>query len=282
MRISETTSYPHPVLAPWSGDIDGATFSTTTRFREVKETGQLSLHCETTLDQPQILELMNSGAASFGCYIRCQDTGLRRLQRIGYPIGTHDFAPGALMGRVQIRPMIWTNSEVLGYQPTGVHPEFSGGVHVGAGQIIALDEEQIIDVTRPPLPPFESIFEIVASDDVSDGEFEIDTESDRITVAMAPTTYEVVQALRQTDDASRAAVMNAVYIPIVMEVLDRLKDGIEQYEQYRWLHPFRSRCELSEVDLLKPDLLNDAHKVLAKPFAMLRLLIEEEEDERDG
>jgi len=277
MKISETTSYPHPVLTPWSGDIEGAVFATTTHFRELEENGQVSLHCQTTLDHPDIIGLINSGAASFGCYIRCQDTGMRRLQRIGFPAGTHDFAPGALLGRVQVRPMIWSTRAVHSYAPAGAHPEFSSGSGVGAGQILALDNEQIIDVTRPPLPPVESIFEIVASDDVEEGEFEIDTETDRITVAMAPGTYALAQALRQTDDVSRAAIMNAVYVPVIMEVLDRLRDSAEPYEQYRWLHPFLARCEATSVDLEKPDLLNDAQRLLNQPFATLQLLTDEEE-----
>jgi hypothetical protein len=98
---------------------------------------------------------------------------------------------------------------------------------------------------------------------------------------MSLDTYQLVQGLRQTDDVSRAVVMNAVYIPVIMEVLDRLKDGSEQYEPYRWLHPFRARCEGAGVDLVKPDLLNDAQKVLAQPFGMLRLLTDEE-DESDS
>lgn len=281
MKISETTSYPHPVLAPWSSDVEGATFAATIRFREREDSGQVTLHCEATLDHPDLIELINSGAASFGCYVRCQDTGMRRLQRIGYPSGTHDFAPGALLGRVQIRPIIWTTRQVNNYSPAGAHAEFNGSSDVTSGQILALDDEQTIDVIRPPLPPFESIFEIVASEDVAEGEFEIDTEMDRITVAMAPGTYQLVQSLRQTDDASRGVVMNALYVPVVMEVLDRLREGTEQYEAYRWLHPFSARCEVTGVDLNKPDILNDAQKMLAQPFSTLRLLTDEEDEDDD-
>lgn len=277
MKINETASYPHPVLAPWSDDIEEAQFASTISFRELEDTGQVSLHCQTTLDHPDIIGLINSGSASFGCYVRCQDTGMRRLQRIGFPTGEHGFAPGALLGRVQIRPMIWSTRAIPNYAPVGAHAEFASSLNLGPGQILALDDEQIIDVTRPPLPPVESIFEIVASDEVGEGEFEIDTEADRITVGMAPNTYELVQALRQTDDVTRVTVMNAVYIPVIMEVLDRLKDGPDPYEQYRWLHPFVARCEAAGVDLKKPDLLNDAQKLLNRPFAMLRILTDGED-----
>lgn len=275
MKISETTSYPHPVLAPWSNDIEGASITTTISFRENEESNQVSIHFESQLDHPDILNLLNNGAASFGCYIRCQDTGMRRLQRIGFPSGVHHFSPGALLGRVQLRPMVWTIKPVLGYAPAGAHAEFINGSDIQSGQILALDDEQTIEVTRPPLAPMEAIFEIIASKELGEGEFAIDTDADRITVRMAEGTYQLVQALRQTDDVSRTAVMNALYVPVVMEVLDRLREGTEQFEQYRWLHPFRARCEAIGVDHEKPDLLNDAQKLLAGPFASLRLLTDE-------
>jgi len=276
MKISESTSYPHPVLAPWSDDIGGATIETTINFREDDENNQVSIHCEMRLDQPDIVALINSGAACFGCYVRCQETGMRRLQRIGFPAGTHDFASGALLGRVQIRPVVWAISSISGYKPTGVHSEFSAGSNIQPGQILALDFEQVIEVTRPPLASVESIFEIVAAEDLDEGEFEIDTDADRITVRMPEATYQLVQALRQTDARSRATIMNALYMPIVMDVLDQLREDTSQFEQYRWFHPFYARCQLCDVNLEQPDLMNDAQKLLDKPFTSLRVLVDEE------
>lgn len=275
MKISETTSYPHPVLTPWSSDIEGASFTTAIQFRENGDRNQVSIHFQTQLDHPDIVHLIKSGAAGFGCYIRCQDTGMRRLQRIGFPSGVHHFAPGALLGRVQLRPMIWAVKEIPGYSPAGAHPEFTNGSDIQPGEILALDDEQTIDVIRPPLAPLESIFEIIASEEVKEGEFVVDTEADRITVRMAEATYQLVQALRQTDDLSRVAVMNALFVPVVMEVLERLQEGLEQFEQYRWLHPFRARCEATNIDLENPDLLSDAQRLLDKPFALLQRLTDQ-------
>jgi hypothetical protein len=275
MKISETTSYPHPVLAPWSSDIAGMSFATKVVYRQSDDGTELSIHCEVELNQPDLVSLIAAGTAGFGCFIRCADTGFRRLQRIGFPTGRHDFASGALLGRVQLRPVIWSVDPITGYNPAGAHPEFGTGTDVPAGQILALGDELIIEVTRPELAPLESIFEIVATDDVEDGEFEVNPEADRVVVNMSPSTYELVQHLRQTDDETRTVIMNALYVPIIMEVLDLLgESGWDQFDQYRWPHPFRLRCEQMEVDIEKLDLLNDAQKLLARPFASLRQLID--------
>lgn len=278
MKISETTSYPHPVLAPWSEDIAGATIDTEITFREKGEGNQVSIHFLSKLEQPDIVKMIQDGVATFGCFVKCQETGLRRLQRLGFPTGLYHFAPGALLGRVQLRPMVWAINRISGYNPEGAHAEFGNGCDIERGRILALDDEQIIDVTRPPLASIESIFEIIASDQVPEGRFDVDTESDKITVRMAGKTYQLVQSLREESESTRNVIMNGLYIPVVMQVLDQLTDGYEQFEQYRWLHPFRGRCELEGIDIEKPDLLNHAQRLLAMPFSALEQLIEPKED----
>lgn len=275
MKISETTSHPHPVLSSWSDDIIGAEISTTITFREMGDANQISLHCKTDLDHPDITSLIECGSAIFGCYIHCQETGFRRLQRIGFPTGVHHFAPGELLGRVRIRPMVWAEKTISNYSPLGMHAEFGKGSDIEPGHLLALEGIQIIEVTRPPIAPAESIFEILASKEVSDRKFEIDTQTDRITIRMSPSTFELVQTLRQTNDQSRAAIMNGLFVPVMMEVLDQIRDGYEQFEQFRWLHPFRARCEAAEIDPERIDLLNDAQKLLEQPFASLSFFAQE-------
>ena len=281
MKISETTSYPHPVLAPWSDDIAGAGISAEFTLRENGHGQQVDLHCALHLEHPELTDLINDGTAEFGCFVICRDTGFRRLQRMGFPQGTHQFAPGALFGRVQLRPIIWTAKPVTNYMPAGAHPEFSAPISLGPGQILALDDEQEVIVLRPPVPSIESIFEILSSEEVAEGEFVIDEAGDRIEITMAPGTYALVQSLRQTDDLTRAVVMNAMFVPVVMEVLHRLSAGQDEFEQCRWFEPFRRRCEDVGVDMTEPDLFSDAQKLLAAPFATLGQLTDAPEDDID-
>jgi hypothetical protein len=177
--------------------------------------------------------------------------------------------------------MVWAVKPIESYRPQGAHAEFGKGFDVEPGQILALDEEQIIDVTRPPIASIESIFEIVSSDEVAEGKFDVDTESDRLIVSMGEKTYQLVQGLRETDDVTRDVIMNSLYVPVVMQILDQLARGHEQFEQYRWFHPFRARCEIAGVNIDEPDLLNDAQRLLEQPFASLERLVPENEEERD-
>ncbi len=276
MKISETTSFPYPALAPWSDDIVGATIATEFIVREEPDQNRVSIHCSAVLDHPEIVSLIQEGSATFGCYIKCQETGLRRLQEFGFPSGVQHFAPGALLGNVQLRPMVWSLKRIPSYSPRGAHSEFISSSEIAAGQILALDDQQTIEVTRPPLPSVESIFEIVSSPQVVEGVFDVDPQSDRVTVRMGEKTYQLVQALRHTNEMTRITVMNSLYVPILMQILDHLADGLEAFEQYRWFHPFRTRCERAQIDCQNLDLWTDAQRLLEQPFASLKLLTDED------
>lgn len=281
MKISETTSYPHPVLAPWSGDISGATLNVEFTLREDGAAQQIDIHSEVTLDHPDLVELIERGDAAFGCFITCVQTGFRRMQRLGFPTGAHQFAPGALLGRVQLRPMIWALRPIPDWQPTGAHSEFGGATDIEPGQILALDDEQRVDVLRPPLPSIESIFEIFASREVAEGEFDVDLSGDRINIYMSEATFALVQTMRQTDDGTRAIIMNALFVPVVMEVLHHVATGQEQFASCRWFEPFRKRSELLDVDLKAPELLSDSQILLGQPFRGLGQLVEDTEEADD-
>lgn len=279
MKISETTSYPHPVLTPWSDDITGADFRAELTLREDGATHQIDIHSEVTLDQPDLLALVETGHAAVGCFITCVSTGFRRMQRLGFPTGSHQFAPGALLGRVQLRPMIWALREISAYLPVGAHVEFGGVTNIAPGQILALDDELRVDVLRPPLPSIESIFEIFASKAVAEGEFEIDLSGDRIKIFMGEATFALIQGLRQSNESTRSVVMNALFAPVVMEVLSQISMGPAQFASCRWFEPFRKRSELLDVDLTAPVLLTDAQILLGQPFKELGQLVDQEEEE---
>jgi hypothetical protein len=278
MKINELSSFPYPVLSPWSDDITGANFSTEIKFREDKESNQVSIHFAATLSHPQIETLIKEGQATFGCYIKCIETGLRRLIPLSFPNGVHHFSPGAMLGNVYIRPMIWSVAQIVKYKPKGLHPEFENTFDLGSGAIIAIDEEQVIEVTRPPLPNVESYFEIKSSEELLEGDFELDLESNSVVVRMGPSTFKLVQGLRHTDEATRTVLMNSLYVQVVMQVLYELSiSGKEPYEQYRWLYPFSLKCESLGINLEEYSGITGAQKLLGQPFARLSGFINTEE-----
>src|SRR5690554_4496783 len=73
-----------------------------------------------------------------------------------------------------------------------------------------------------------------------------------------------------------AGFVSAVDIPAVMEVLDALQSGADQYESYRWHAPFTARCDARGVDpKTDTSILESAQKLLDGPASGLEQLVAE-------
>lgn len=275
MRISDETRYPHPVLAQDTGDFTVGEFDMKFMLSEYLATGALSIQHEATLTEEGIRELVESGKASMGCIVRCADTYHNELRELAWPTGRTDFSAGALLNRVSLRPVVWLKKNLSGWNPGTIHPEFSPPVDLAGGDIIAIGAEHIISVGQAKLAPIESIFELDRSPDIPEGKLQVELERDRITILAGERTHENIMLLRE-QKAGKPIVMNAVYLPAVMEVLDALQSGADQYEQWRWYAPFMARCDARGVDPKKDtSIFESAQKLLDSPASGLEQLVAE-------
>lgn len=276
MRLTNSTKFPHPVLGPFTGDYLTGDFVVEFEVSENRKTGALSLKHEIYLTEPNVEKLVKTGRATVGCIVRCGHTFYNELRTLSFCAGNSDFAPGALLNKVTLRPVIWLTHDLPQWDPGTLHTEFAPPVFLKAGDIIAVGAESEISVGQAKLTPIESIFELNKSSDVNEGEIRVDLDSSRISILVAPGTFAVIDLLRQQASGS-PVVMNAVYLPAVMEVLDRLRDDGEAYKERRWYIPFTEKCRANGlVDNLDASILEGAQKLLELPIRSLGDLIKEE------
>lgn len=276
MRISEETRYPHPVLARDTGDFTTGEFDMDFIVRENLATGALTIEHSTTLTEDSIRNLVKTGEALVGCFVRCTDTYYAELRKMAWPCGCSDFAAGTLINRVTLRPMVWLKGSLRDWAPANAHPEFPQPINLGRGAILAVGEEQVISVVKAKLAPFESIFELTLSPNIPEGTFQVDIDQERITILADEKTHGAIMRLRGQADGKHV-VMNSIYLPAVMEVLDALQNSAEgQYEARRWHGPFIARCDVQGVDPnADGSILENAQKLLDGPARGLVRLMEE-------
>ncbi|HGM7285344.1 hypothetical protein [Stenotrophomonas maltophilia] len=266
MKISESTSFQHPVLAPWLRDIAGYRFDVELRTAEDESTNSLFIDCQVVMDQPDIRTLIDSGAANFGILVRCTDTGYRKVIKLGFPRGLHEFAPGALLGRVQFRPMIWLVSNILDYSPRGRRVEFDNVDALGAGTILALAEEYLVDVSRPPLPSIESLFELRVASHVEDGLFDIDLNSDKVTIDVSEATFSVINSVRSGAITGAGSIQNLFYSQIIMHLLHEADLRKLELFGYRWCVALYATVESLGRELEGGCKMSLAQLILNKPL----------------
>ena len=275
MRLSEETRFPHPVLGLETGDFTAGGFDVEFTSVEDRESGALTLEHAITLTEPEIRQLVETERAAAGCFVRCADTFFAELRPMSWPRGRSDFTAGKLLNRVSLRPMIWLLEDLPDWDPGTINPEFSPPVTLDRGDIIAVGAEHIISVGHEKLKPIESIFELDRSPDVPEGTLQVDPDRDRITILAGPGTYETIRLLRE-QAGGRPVVMNAVYLPAVMEVLDALRMSEDGYQGRRWYQTFVAKCDAKGIDPSADlSILESAQKLLDGPAGSLAALVAE-------
>jgi hypothetical protein len=272
MRISEETRFPYPVLSAQADDFATGQFEVEFKVEEALGSGGLALEHEITLTEPAIRELVIGGRAAVGCFVHCNDTYFTRLTRLSWPRGRSEFEPGALLNRVTLRPMVWLEGDLDEWNPGTIHPEFDPPVFMKRGNLLALAPERVMSVGQAKFAPLESIFELERSPNVQEGRIEIDPDADRITILVASQTYDTINLLRGQANGL-PVVLNAVYLPAVMEVLDLVRAGPEQYNGRRWFHPFMAKCDAKGIDVTgRQSIFQNAQVLLDNPERALALL----------
>ncbi len=277
MRLSEDTRFPHPVLGLETGDFTAGAFEVEFMLVEDRKSGALTLQHEIALTEPEIRQLVETERAATSCFVRCADTFFAELRSMSWPQGRSDFAAGKLLNRVTLRPIVWLLEDLSDWDTGTINPEFSPPVSLERGDIIAVGAEHVISVGQAKLKPIESIFELDRSPDVPEGTLQVDPDRDRITILAGPGTYETISLLRE-QERGRPVVMNAVYLPAVMEVLDALRSSEGGYEGRRWYQTFSAKCDANGIDpSAGSSILDSAQKLLKGPAGLLSDLVADTE-----
>jgi hypothetical protein len=276
MRVSENTRFPHPVLGLNTGDFVIGEFSVEIEVKENRSSGAVTLEHAITLTEPGIIALVESNQASVGCIIKCVDTFFSDLRQMAWSTGRTDFSAGLLLNRVSLRPIVWLKSDLSEWDPGTIHHEFEPPVSLNNGDVIAVGEELIISVGQAKLAPIESIFDLVKSENIPEGMFEVDTMGHRIALLVNEEMFQTLAQLRLKTDGPEI-LMSSIYMPAIMEVLDALRNGDQSYEHLRWYQPFLAKCDLKGVRL-EPNMsiLKAAQALLERPVARLNKLVGEQ------
>ena len=277
MRLSEETRFPHPVLGLDTGDFTDGRFDADFRLEEDTQSGALTLEHRIALTEPAIRDLVETERAAAGCFVRCADTFFAELRSMSWPEGRSDFTAGKLLNRVSLRPIVWLLEDLPEWNPGTINPEFAPPVTLDRGDIIAVGSEHIISVGQAKLKPIESIFQLDRSPDVPEGTLQVDPDQDRITILAGPETCKTIRLLRE-QAGGRPVVMNAVYLPAVMEVLDALRTPEGGYEGRRWYQTFLAKCDANGIDPSSgSSILESAQNLLDGPAGLLSALVADAE-----
>jgi hypothetical protein len=266
MRINGLTRFPHPILSPETTDYVDGKFEVEIEVDEDTANNSLQLKCSVTISEKSIEEQCLDGSARIGIDLRCAETYRHSLHPLNVGDNTIAFEPGLLSGRVSIRPLIWTTMLVEGFYSQNFDAEYEDqAFDLNLGDLLAWDVEQTVSVGQKKLAPMDSIFELARNEEIEEGQIAVDIEGEKIQINASGSTYDHIHQQRQIG-IGQAVVLNAVYLPAVIQVLVYLKESTGDYADREWYQVFTAKCDHHNLDLHSADVLGNAGQLFKNPY----------------
>lgn len=263
MKLNERMRYPHPVLSEFSSDYVSGEFSAAFA-QNLTKGGELRISSELVLDSDDLRALIENQKAAIGYFVVCRRTYFNRLQQASIGKSEKFIDATRLFGTVQIRPVVWTLTEIADFESDLIDSEFGTSVPISKGSIVAMGPEFRFSMDRKKYKPFDSIFELAQDDTVREGTFAVDPEQERITILAEKGTFNSIAGMRNMP-AGRNMLLSSVYMPAVMEVVSRIQLG-DSMEAHKWFRVFSAKCD---------DLAIDPGDVSQSPLKMAQMLLRE-------
>ena len=263
MKISTDMLFAHPVLSSKSTDFRDALFDADFEFTMTDN--NLDIVASLTLKCPDLNSLLGSGGAGSGFFLICPSTYTNRLIEMAPGHKEHRFNASDFFGTVRLRPVVWSKEERKQWRSEYLNPEYGGSADFPAAALLAVGDEQPFSVDRERLRPFESIFRLAALDQLPPGEIAVDTDADKIIIQVHSQTKESIEGIRN-NRVGRSILLNAVYLPAVMQVLNDIASDRSHCENRQWFRVFEAKSVARGIDLDRPEFLRDAQRLLDLPF----------------
>ena len=280
MRFDPGKAWPHPVLRPpdYGDDYPRAEFEVEIEVSRIEDGIAVELLAEFQLSDPDLLKLVDADVARYVLLIRSPKTHFRESVESSPPEIRHRFFAGSLSGRVEFTSFLICTQPLYSFHSTGWHNDFDGRTFdIDVGAVLAEDTPKEYWIDTADNAPIGSLFEQVPDFNLPDGRWECRLDGERIQIVLSPADSNRYARARSIANNQPDAqyLMNGLYLPALITVLERADRDAISYQEYRWFSSLNDRLESLELQPLGIDAANrlvDAQKLLDSPFPKMPLL----------
>ena len=271
MKLDENTKFPHPVLSSSSSDYLAGEFNCELATSERAAAGLFYVKYRFSLAEAALKDLLDRRVAHKGFYVSSPETYFLQLRPAPDDEGVIEFGDGELRGNVSIRPAIWSSQNIEEYSSQNLHPEFADiPWNLAPGEILAFGNEHVVNVGQEKLAPMETIFSFAMKDDWPDNKFGVQFEGERIKIDVSEKTLKEIQQYRGSV-RGRNVLLNAVYLPVLIEVLSAMDPEDGTYADKRWYKVISAKLAYLGLVGASDKLLESAQTLLKLPFQRISL-----------
>lgn len=282
MRFDPEKSFPHPVLRPRSTDYERVEFEVEIKIERVEGTTAVRVAANFTMSDRDLLGLVERGTARYSLVLRCPTTNFRRDLSAPNPHVEQEFSHGEIAGELEITPFCVAAKPIAGFRADRWNADYDGReFNLPEGAVLAMDDSVTHWIDTADDGHIGSIFDLVPYDMAVRGQWSCGLSEDRVAIRMHPEDYQRFFDARERLGSSSADwyyLMNGVYLPAVLYLLDVVDSEPREHESKRWYASLETRLEglkCAPIGDGSSERLKDAQAILENPFRGLPLLGEE-------
>lgn len=240
----------HPVLRESTRDfIDGSVFSVELkpRLNQDKVNENLCIDYKVNLTSPGIQAQLKDGSAQVFLDLYSKETITRILSPLVEEEGSIEFQSGQLLGILEVQAAVIATKSIKSYGPAGMNAEYGDlKFNVPPGSILAIGEKILLPLSFKRIK-LESLIRVQLSKDLDPDVYELNLDSDFITILMGESFHALWDIMR-SDSAVKPYLALSVYKDTFVEALS-LIHKTEEAEEFNWAQALIARCESSGIKL---------------------------------
>jgi hypothetical protein len=247
-NLSKT--YFHPVLRESTHDfVDGSVFSVDLkpRLNQSKNNENLCIDYRVDLTSPGIRAQLTDGSAQVFLDLYSKETITRILSPLVDEEGSIEFKAGQLLGVLEVQAAVIATQSIKSYSPAGINKEYGDlKFKVSPGSILAIGEKILLPLSFKRIK-LESLIRVQLSKDLDPDVYELNLDSDFITILMGESFHALWDIMR-SDFAVKPYLALSIYKDTFVEALS-LIHKTEEAEEFSWAQALIARCENSGIKL---------------------------------
>lgn len=273
MRLDNQKAYPYPVIRGTHDDFHDENFSAEPQF--ILEETRVKLTIDYELSCRPIQREIEAGNATYLSVVSCRDTFFHQVYRSNKDKDNDIFIDiDQLKGTVRVESFVYV-LEDTSVESININKEFllnssssKSIFHYSKGNIIAQDNEYSFSIDVDLFKPLSSIFRLEVSDDLSDGEWDIFSDADKVVIKVAR-NIKIIEESLTNEKSGKAILLNSIYFATVMHLIDQIKADEDIIDKYLWARVVDLRITLKKVNI-EQETYSLASMLMDYPFSRLR------------
>jgi hypothetical protein len=279
-------SFPYPVLG-LRGEESSDEADVMGHFEapcEVAIASEVSVNIHyKLLHSPQLAQLIEDRSAAFACEVTCRKTAFRCVYTSPSPHQSFAVETDFLRDQIVLEFYIVAIADFVYSDQGGWHSDYAGRVfQITKGAVLAYGGEAKVLVQREPSGhSLGGSLIAVEPGTEKTGPFEVDLESDNVTIYLPTKTYLLFDNLYSNRPEYAATFHSSLVVPALAQALAVMSDSPQDYEDKKWFQAIETKLsqdpELRKFEVNQQNALGIAQRLIEYPFSEVTSTLAEQE-----